>query len=70
MTNTGTAEATKHTSEVAFTEFRSGCHSDIEYYGKGDAPNWTLVKNSRSKPQRIPLSMVTRRKGAREANLK
>ncbi|KAF6158303.1 hypothetical protein GIB67_022383 [Kingdonia uniflora] len=65
-----TQATTKHTSEVVLTDLGSGCHLDIEYYGKGDAPNWTPVKKSRYKPQRFPLSMVIRSKGAHESNLK
>ncbi|KAF6167563.1 hypothetical protein GIB67_031764 [Kingdonia uniflora] len=40
------------------TDVGRECHSDIEYFGKGDATDWTPVRQSRSKPQRIPLSAV------------
>ncbi|KAF6146881.1 hypothetical protein GIB67_018534 [Kingdonia uniflora] len=59
MANNGRAEATKHTGtrhnlEVVLTDLGSGCQSDIKYYGKGDAPDWTPVKKEHIKTTKNP----------------
>ncbi|KAF6170037.1 hypothetical protein GIB67_042842 [Kingdonia uniflora] len=49
-------------------EFERGFHSNIEQYGEAGCKDWTLIRKVRSKPQKIPLSMATRSKDARQSH--